>query len=83
MYLQLSHLNILAPHPEYLLAMKCLAMRLGEEFHDVDDIRTLVHVLGLASVAQAESVIAKYYPLDRFPARARYALEELLAAGPG
>jgi hypothetical protein len=31
-YEEMSHLRVFAPHPEYLLAMKCLAMRLGEEF---------------------------------------------------
>ena len=30
-YLSLSHLQIYQPSPEYLLAMKCLAMRIGEE----------------------------------------------------
>src|SRR5947209_4967033 len=33
-YAEMSHLRIYVPHPEYLLAMKCLAMRLGEEFSD-------------------------------------------------
>jgi hypothetical protein len=30
-YAELSHLRIFAPHPEYHLAMKCLATPLGEE----------------------------------------------------
>jgi hypothetical protein len=30
-YADHSHLRVFAPHPEYLLAMKCLAIRLGEE----------------------------------------------------
>jgi hypothetical protein len=29
-------------------------------------------------MADAESVLARYYPIDRYPARARYVLEELL-----
>jgi hypothetical protein len=37
-YQEFSHLNVFAPHPEYLLAMKCLAMRLGEEFQDRNDV---------------------------------------------
>src|ERR1700756_2775658 len=28
-YADFGHLKVYAPHPEYLLAMKCLAMRLG------------------------------------------------------
>jgi len=40
-YLDLTHLKIFVARPAYLLAMKCAAMRLGEEFHDLDDIRHL------------------------------------------
>lgn len=77
-YAEMSHLRILAPHPEYLLAMKCLAMRLGEDFHDRDDVALLLDKLGLRHVADAEAALARYYPLDRYPAEARYVLEELL-----
>jgi hypothetical protein len=77
-FAELSHLKVYAPHPEYLLAMKCLAMRLGEEFLDRSDAETLVRVLQLRSIEEAEVVLARYYPLDRYPARARYVLEELL-----
>jgi hypothetical protein len=78
-YAQLSHLRIFVPHPEYLLAMKCLAMRLGEEFSDRSDIAVLLKALNLTRMADAEEVLARYYPLDRYPAKARYVLEELLA----
>ena len=37
-YLDLSNLRVLTASPEYLLAMKCLAMRLGAGFHDEDDV---------------------------------------------
>jgi hypothetical protein len=77
-YAELSHLRVFAPHPEYLLAMKCLAMRLGEEFQDRNDVAVLVSMLGLRSLEDAERVLAGYYPLDRYPAKARYVLEELL-----
>ena len=77
-YAEFSHLRVFAPHPEYLLAMKCLAMRLGEEFHDRDDVAALLMILAIPSVEDAEAVLARYYPLDRYPARARYVLEDLL-----
>jgi hypothetical protein len=41
-FLELPHLRIFAARPEYLLAMKCAALRLGEEFHDLDDVRFLL-----------------------------------------
>jgi hypothetical protein len=80
-YLEFSHLRIFVPHPEYLLAMKCMAMRLGEEFQDRGDAAVLLKILGLRRMVEAESVLARYYPLDRYPARARYVLEELLEGG--
>lgn len=76
-YLELSNLRIFVPTPEYLLAMKCLAMRIGEEFFDLDDIRYLLRYLNITSYKQAVSVIERYYPLEKFPQKTLYALEEL------
>ena len=38
-FLELPNLRVYEARPEYLLAMKCAAMRLGEEFRDLDDVR--------------------------------------------
>ena len=46
-FLDLSHLRVFVARAEYLLAMKCLAMRIGEEFHDVEDVRYLIRFLNL------------------------------------
>ena len=56
-------------------------MRLGEEFQDRGDVAVLLRILELRRRADAESVLARYYPLDRYPARARYVLEEMLEGG--
>lgn len=77
-YEELTHLRIFAPHPEYLLAMKCLAMRLGEEYHDREDITALLRILGLHHIKEAEDILGRYYPLDRYPVRSMYVLQELL-----
>lgn len=79
-YLELSNLKVLTALPEYLLAMKCLAMRIGEEFHDLDDIRFLLRMLNITSYADAIEVITTYYPAAKFPQKTLYALEELLQA---
>jgi len=47
-YLDLSNLKVIVASPEYMLAMKCLAMRLGEEFHDEEDIRFLLRYLNIS-----------------------------------
>jgi len=78
-YLQLSHLKVMCAQPEYLLAMKCLAMRIGEEFHDLDDIRYLLRNLDVGTYQQACEIIGQYYLIDQFPPKTHYVLEELLA----
>jgi hypothetical protein len=80
-FLELGHLRVMVAQPEYLLAMKCLALRIGAEFHDEDDVRYLLRHLDVRSNAAALAVITKYYPLERFPQKTLYALAELLPAG--
>ena len=77
-WLELSHLRVMVAQPEYLLAMKCLALRIGAEFHDEDDIRYLLRFLNVATFEQAREIITRFYPLERFPQKTFYALGELL-----
>lgn len=77
-FLEMDHLIVMIAQPAYLLAMKCLAMRIGAEFHDEDDIRYLLRHLDVRTYDAAISLIAKYYPLERFPPKTLYALAELL-----
>jgi hypothetical protein len=60
-YAEMSNLRIFAPHPEYLFAMKCLAMRLGEEFQDRSDVELLLNILKIKRVEDARDVLARYY----------------------
>lgn len=77
-FLELDHLTVMVAQPEYLLAMKCLAMRIGQEFHDEDDVRYLLRYLNITTYDAAERVITRFYPLERFPQKTLYALRELL-----
>ena len=77
-FLELDHLRVMVAQPEYLLAMKCLSLRIGAEFHDEDDVRYLLRHLGIDSYEQAVAVITRFYPLERFPQKTLYALGELL-----
>lgn len=81
-FLELDHVRVMVAQPQYLLAMKCLAMRIGAEFHDEDDVRYLLRHLDVRSYDQALAILAKYYPLERFPQKTLYVLEELLPKGP-
>jgi len=77
-FLELDHLRVMVAQPDYLLAMKCLSLRIGAEFHDEDDIRYLLRHLNIDSYEQAVAVIGRFYPLERFPQKTLYALAELL-----
>jgi hypothetical protein len=77
-FLEFDHLRVLIALPEYLLAMKCLAMRLGAESHDEEDVRFLLRYLNVASYDRALAIVARYYPLERLPQKALYALEEMI-----
>lgn len=77
-FLELDHLRVMVAQPEYLLAMKCLSLRIGAESHDEDDVRYLLRHLGIESYERAIAVITRFYPLERFPQKTLYALGELL-----
>jgi hypothetical protein len=77
-FIELPNLRVLLAQPEYLLAMKCLAFRIGSEFHDEDDVRYLLRLLDIRSFEQVQATISRYYPLERFPQKTFYALSELL-----
>lgn len=82
-FLELPHLRVFVAHPRYLLAMKCAAMRLGEEFHDLDDVRYLLRHLGISTVDEALAVVRLYFDDQQLLPKTRLVLEELLSARSG
>ena len=58
--------------------MKCAAMRLGEEFHDLDDVRYLLRYLNIESAEEALAIVTRYFDREQLPPKTRLALEELL-----
>lgn len=78
-YLEMSHLRVFVAQPTYLLAMKCAAMRIGEEYQDVDDVRYLLRYLNISTVAEAMRVVTTYFDESQLQPKTRLALEELLA----
>ena len=77
-FLELPHLRIFVARPTYLLAMKCAAMRLGEEFQDLDDVRYLLRYLNISTVSDAIDVVTQYFDESRLLPKTRLALEEIL-----
>lgn len=78
-YLELPHLEVFVAQPDYLLAMKCAALRLGEGFHDLEDVRFLLRYLDISTVEEALEVVTRYFDEEQLRPKTRLALEELLA----
>ena len=77
-FLELSHLKVFLASPPYMLAMKCLAMRIGEGYRDEEDVRYLLRDLAIRSYEDATKILDQYYPLTEYPRTAHLALRELL-----
>lgn len=77
-FLELAHLKVFIAHPRYLLAMKCAALRLGEEFHDLDDVRYLLRYLNVSTADEALAIVTQYFDASHLPSKTRLILEELL-----
>lgn len=81
---QFPNLRITMPVPEYLLAMKCMAARVGGpggEQSDIPDIVLLVRRIGLKSPGAVLELVAQYYPAQQIPPRTRYLIEGLFEEG--
>ena len=74
--LDLSHLKIYVPPPDYLLAMKVLSAR--ADTMDQDDLKVLIRELGLTSAAEVFAIVKGYYPRKEIKPETRILIEELL-----
>lgn len=68
-------IEITVASPQYLLAMKLMAMRFGE---DDDDIEVLLVQSGLHTAQEALDLLERMYPYREPPVKTRFFLEELL-----
>jgi len=78
-YIELPNLRVFVARPEYLLAMKCASMRLGEEFQDLDDVRFLLRYLNVTSAEEALEIVHRYFEDEQLLPKTRLALQELLS----
>ncbi len=77
-FLELPHLKVFVARPQYLLAMKCAALRLGEEFHDLDDVRYLLRFLNVRTADEALAIVTRHFEASQLLPKTRLILEELL-----
>ena len=69
------NIEITTASPRYLLAMKLMAMRFGE---DDDDIKLLLAECGISTAADALALLEHMYPYQEPPLKTKFFLEELL-----
>lgn len=76
-YKDFPNLKVFTATPEYLLAMKCLSLRIGLGSRDMEDIRFLIRHLGIGSAQDLLDRIEKYYPKRQISPKTQFAIEEL------
>ena len=68
-------IEVTTASPRFLLAMKLMAMRFGE---DDEDIEVLLRACDMHSADEALDLLKRMYPRQEPPAKTRFFLEELL-----
>lgn len=71
---EVDGIEVTTASPRYLLAMKLLAMRFGE---DDDDIELLIKLAGIKSACEALALLAAMYPRREPPVKTRLFLKEI------
>jgi hypothetical protein len=73
-------LRIHIPTPQYLFAMKCMAMRPEgiEGSHDIADIKALALAADIKSAEEALALVSSFYPASRIPAKVMFGVEEIM-----
>ncbi|MDR3087337.1 MAG: nucleotidyltransferase [Azoarcus sp.] len=73
-------IRIYTPSPEYLFAMKCMAMRPEgmDGSHDFSDIEFLAGEAGIRDAESALKLIEAFYPASRIPARVAFGVAEIM-----
>lgn len=72
-------IEVTTASPRYLLAMKLMAMRFGE---DDEDIEILLEQCDMHNAQEALDLLKDMYPSKEPPAKTRFFLEELLQSEP-
>jgi hypothetical protein len=78
LFIRYKNLAVYTPEPQYLLAMKCMSMRIGLESSDIDDIKTLLKYLQIKKTEDVFQLLEQYYPQNKIPQKTFYAIDEIL-----
>jgi hypothetical protein len=72
-------LRVFTPTPEYVLAMKCMAMRTGGQDtpSDISDSLNLIGVTGIRSIQEILTLVEKYFPAKLVTPRTFFGIQEI------
>ncbi len=73
-----SHLRVVVPEPDYLLAMKVLAARVDTS--DAEDVRFLIKNIGLSRPAEVFKILEQYYPKNQIRPATQFFVEEIFGS---
>lgn len=76
--IDMSHLKIFVPTPDYLLAMKTLSARANT--HDRSDIEFLINRLSLRSIDEVLNIVRHYYPHKEVKEATHLLLDEIFGS---
>jgi hypothetical protein len=76
-YVALPGLRAFVARPEYVLAMKCGAMLLGEEFRETEDVRYVLRSMNVSTPEEALSLVSRYFTERQLAPDTRERLEAL------
>jgi hypothetical protein len=76
-FLDFPYLKVYVAKPQYMLAMKCMSLRLGRGEKDLEDIQFLIRHLGIKTAEELLNLVKKYYPRNRISPKTQFAIEEL------
>jgi len=76
----LPHLRVQAPTPEYMLAVKVLAARSGADSGqgDAGDIAFLIRLLGIRDAEAVMEIVSRYYDPSRILPRSLYLVDAII-----
>ncbi|MHB1680226.1 MAG: hypothetical protein ACYCTB_06925 [bacterium] len=73
-----SVLRVFVPSKEYLLAMKCLAMRDLKYSEDINDINNLISDLKFTNSKEVINLVSKFYPDNLILPKVKFGIEEII-----
>lgn len=72
-------LRVFVPTAKYLLAMKCMAMRIDDpEGHDVTDIKNLIGIAEISSGDELCELVESFYPKRMIQQKVYYGIQRIM-----